>query len=294
VSSSNTVPNEEIVTDSAEGAGRLPTISFDQLERIAKAFIFIAGMFYAFGVMVSNLYYLSLGISDFSSLRPKYVITGGWSVLFLLFAALPATLPTLLAASCGELKIRIKKSQARIKGWHFILMAIFGVILAGVLTTTMSALLGVRDFGRWPEFVVSAGAAANSLVMVGVGLVLFHRSGANPISSVGLWCVVPIMSFIGAYGIATCLYDQIAEGVGGGKPIAAEVVLNKDGMAFWKATGAIPVGEGSMRTGKVKILYQNDKEIVLRAQYLDGQKTKEKIIILNKTLVDGLLPTESN
>src|SRR5262249_10866700 len=63
-------------------------------------------------LLVSNEYLVSLGISDFSSLRPKFVLTGAWVFLMYAFSSLPALLPALYMYRFG----RDRRNVLRIVG----------------------------------------------------------------------------------------------------------------------------------------------------------------------------------
>ncbi|SRR6266481_462397 len=81
-------PNMSPDSDTAQGKPELFT--FELFERAAKITIVIVGVLYGLGLLITNTYLASIGVSDFSSIKPKYIITGAWSFLILLLAALPS------------------------------------------------------------------------------------------------------------------------------------------------------------------------------------------------------------
>jgi hypothetical protein len=97
--------------------------------------------------------------------------------------------------------------------------------------------------------------------------------------------------FLATNQIGIRIYRLIPDAYGGGKPVSAQLLLNYDGVVFWKQTGAIvPNDKDSVSSGPIKILYQSEHELVIEAPSSDGPQTKEKIIRLKTELVDGILP----
>jgi hypothetical protein len=58
-----------------------PMSPFEIAEKITKAAALVLAVSYSLGVLISNQYLMALGASDFASVRPKYVITGLWTIL---------------------------------------------------------------------------------------------------------------------------------------------------------------------------------------------------------------------
>ena len=59
----------------------------------------MVAVLYVIGLLVSNEYLMYWGISDFSSFRPKCVLTGTWTVILLTGFLLPVIAPFLLIPS---------------------------------------------------------------------------------------------------------------------------------------------------------------------------------------------------
>ena len=60
---------------SAEGS-RSRADLLDQMEKVGRGFGAVAVASYAIGLLVTNIYLGEIGVSDFASLRPRYVLTG--------------------------------------------------------------------------------------------------------------------------------------------------------------------------------------------------------------------------
>jgi len=258
--------------------------SFAALENVAKSLLIFVTLLYALGLIVTNQYLMSLGISEFSSLRPKYVVTGTWTFLLLLAGSLPILTPVAFLLRLPE----DRKSK----------LNILGVLCGGLI---MGVGLAFNLEGLILEVLRAGLVRATAIICVTsvftalpIGLWAFARRipGIRPILSSTL--VIAICgSLVALSGLIVDVYQEVPEALGGGKPMIADLVLNSAGVAFWKQTGALfDNNPGSMNAGRVKILYQNDHELVIKAPYKNGQQPKEKVIILNKSLVDGILPAE--
>jgi hypothetical protein len=63
------------------------------VEHAVKSLAAFTVLLYALGLLTANQYLMGIGISDFSSLKPKFVLTGIWSFAFYLFSSSPIVIP---------------------------------------------------------------------------------------------------------------------------------------------------------------------------------------------------------
>jgi hypothetical protein len=78
------------VTDSQDKADfTQPANLKDAVELTAKLVAGLAIVCYAFGLISTNLYLAKFGITDFSVLRPKCIVTGGWVLSVILISSAP-------------------------------------------------------------------------------------------------------------------------------------------------------------------------------------------------------------
>lgn len=258
-----------------------PEKASDLFESISKASVVLIAGLYGIGLLVTNAYLLSIGISDFSSLRPKYVVTGGWTAVLLFLSSAPYLIARDMLDS--------SKPNKWMRRGFVIMVAIFIVLMYCLIAT---------DLLRVHNWVVVSVALES---IFGTGFVCyFARYAGNRFKERSwkrlhvVWFLGPAI-FLGSYTLLSSvgrkLYPNVPEGIGGGKPVEARLVLNANGTAFWNQTNCLPLnGKPAVTTAPVEILYQSEHRIVIKAPYDDGSSRKSKVIVLNDSLVDGILP----
>ena len=261
--------------------------SFEIFEKITKASIVLVAVLYSLGLLVSMQHLMALGVSDFSSLRPKYIATGAWTLLLFLLAAFPALMPAIALFFSPPPKWSARVGFAfflvfatafgiAITFEHFLLKSlgiplpysvpreVFSLTYTVTLTTFLCLFMWIDSYGR--------PASRRYLILISV-------------------YIIPSTIFFTTHDYLQNIYVQVPEALGGGKPTIGELILNKDGIVFWRQArlfaGTAPE---SSSTGQVKILYQSEREFVLQAPYGNGNGKKDRIVIMNKSLVDGVLP----
>ncbi len=86
-------------------------------------------------------------------------------------------------------------------------------------------------------------------------------------------------------------YQSIPQGLGGGRPTVATLVLNKEGVKFWNRIGweTLAGDEEAVRTGPVAILHQTDQELwLLRVNRERTDSAIPEWIAIQKSLVNGI------
>jgi hypothetical protein len=311
-------------TELDEGTPKPPSF-FDTLQRvtkktqvIGKSLVVLLAVLYGLGLFVSSQHLMTLGVSDFSAVRPKYVVTGMWAAMLLLIAALPALASAMM---WRYVRPELWKQWSTRLTWVllFLMSAFFAWILINLifLTLAISSKPNVRlihlETLLQSRGIIPLVACVNGGFFVAAFLWLYTRGVSKPTEEAPkkpteggitdqmelkvrlgvFFCLgiyVACFAFFTIHKFLEPLYVQVPESIGGGKPVVAQMILNKDGLAFWKQTEAlVPEGKESTRTGPIRILYQNEHEFVIKAPYKDGQ---EKIIIIKKSLVEGILPEE--
>lgn len=276
--SSSPAPIPEVPKKPDEPIGTLRSlINFPvaQLEPMAKALVaFVAGV-YALGLLVTNRYLISFGISDFSSLRPRYVFTGTWALWLIIIGAVPA----------------IALFQPP-NGWQ----NLFRNIVAGLMMTaallflTLPALdLSLFDPRVWVRFsfivleeLIVAGSFSQFANEQKIPLMQLFRAGL--VIGFG-FTVVTVIS-------TKPLYGSIPEGLGGGKPMTATVIFDPQGVSVWEQAG-MPFAAGTKRNSqKVKIIYEDEHNLYVEGLYGDPKKASAKMVIVSRSLVNLILPED--
>jgi len=287
-------PQESPLPEAAAGVPSL--LSFDTFEKISKVFVVFVAVLYGLGLLVTNQYLLSLGVSDFSSLKPKYVITGAWTLALMVIDCLPALFVFGLFRSKSSILKRfwLRITIGLIGGIGFALLA--RAFLYYVIT--LYPYLSSASVLQTPN--VLKGMVIGSSVL---GFILLFRIVTTQQDRRSFWGMT---SFVGLYGvlvlstaIGTSEYPRVPEAWGGGRPLHVSLVLNETGIKFWRVTGAVPPDKDSMRTPEIEVLYQNDHEMLISAPCDlvgplpdGGHRVEKRRIMLNKSLVDGILPKE--
>ena len=268
-----------------------PKTTFEMLEKITKAAVAVLAVSYGLGLIVSNQYLAPLGISDFSSLKPKYILTGLWTLLLLTIGSLPVSFRFIAAP-----KSRAEKYSVSIP--------VGLLVSSGAITTFLAVVLGF-DFSKQTWRII---AAIFFYLIFGGCLTAFYwkrlwvdvRTDRSVIFDwfmviVSLcFTLVPVTR-----GVAENIYRQVPEALGGGEPVGACVILYKDkgGAEFWSQAGVVedePLKrfEGNMRL--VKIVYQDEKNLLVEGVDMNNPNLNSagKAIVISRDLVEGFVMTD--
>jgi hypothetical protein len=271
--------------------GESKRFNLEAFEPVAKSLSVMIAMFYGVGLLVTNFYLARWGISDFGPLKPKYVITGAWSLTLCLIASLPVTVPLF------ELRRRAKRSpvlqigepsfnrttrRKLLSEWRSV---IGGLGLGFALLNICYLLLGV-DTSQIPFLKINL----SLMVVASLGSFWFweewenrQQSGEIPVAGVFLLAAMFILVLS---IVSTRVYGLVPDYVGGGKPVTAELILNLEGSSFWTETESGFLNS-QRRTRPVKIIYQGENEIYVFAPFNEGGKVQERLVIISKRLIEG-------
>ena|SRR5579864_3419586 len=291
---------------------------FEMAEKITKAAALVLAVSYALGVLISNQYLVALGVSDFASLRPKYIITGLWTIVLILLAALPfwAAMEAIRAFShknvifAGALLFVV--ACAFLLALEPFVFSLLGcdISLKPLLDghASMSDITQSKSFYKacfsvilvvWTGIVFSA-------IMIGRIKRMAKSSRKQPMAMyaiVGLFVCTTLAS--AGYTIATGIYGHIPAASGGGQPLKGRLILNKDGEAFWaeaRITGTHNIAELQFRVKDpvitprsrvAKVYYEDDHNMVVQIDDSHGGEGEIVTMILNKALVDAFI-TDKN
>jgi hypothetical protein len=261
---------------------------FDMIEKVTKAAVLVLAVSYGLGLIVTNQYLAPLGISDFSSLKPKYVLTGLWTLLLLALGSFPLTFKFIIPPKAGA-----ERYYVTIPVGLFMSILNIAIFLVFVLGLDISK-------GAWPDtvetfsYLIGGGCfAAFYCRPVGQDVKTDRSVIFNWFMVIVSLCVtlVPVTK-----GIAQGIYRHVPEALGGGEPIGACVMLKSEkGAAFWKQAGINPLKpeEDKLhlmddRTKLVLIVYQDEKNILVEGNDPYAPKEYEgKTVLISKDLVEG-------
>jgi hypothetical protein len=196
------------------------------LEAMAKLGAVIIAMLYVVGLLISNEYLTTLGLTDFSLLRVKCVFTGAWAVPMIFVASLPA-LTLWIFEPFAEFRKRYKTLAPALSGWCFLfgfieLLAIFVSVFAN------SYLLKLMSPSHNSAEAVCKIEKDILFGLVIVGMLLSVRARRNVLLG-----VLSAVAVIGAFsGLATQVYPLVGEEFGGGAPVAMKIAFARDAPDF--------------------------------------------------------------
>jgi len=279
--------------DSNTAQAKLELFTFELFERAAKVTIVAVGVLYSLGLLITNTYLALIGVSDFSSIKPKYIVTGAWSSLVFLLASLPSIFLILGWHELRNYEIQLKN----------LIVDLLSRVIVGIMITVYGYHILIFSLHIQDSFLFSTlifkwtGSVSVAIIFswYWIKIWLKRRSPSiltsKLVNYTYLVFVIWLAMILGGITLtAKKIYAKTPEALGGGKPTAAELIFNPEGMTFWKQAGATePTSPSSTNSGRVLILYQDEHEFVIKTQYKNGN---DKIIFLNKSLVQGFLPKE--
>jgi len=183
--------------------------------------------------------------------------------------------------------------------WKTLGVALIGwalfVFLWAVIFATLTADIEnkIEEYKGIQSLLFSASGSALFLIVLRFITARVQKLKRLSVAAVSFSLLVIIISF--SYELAFDFYDHVPEALGGGKPMSASLILTKEGVEFWNQIG----GEFLCKcasTGAVLIMYQNEREVVLLTTHTEtelGKWFKRKPVILNKSLVNGIIPYPS-
>lgn len=269
-----------------------PPSIFEMVENVTKAAALVLAVSYGLGLIISNQYLAPLGISDFSSLKPKYVLTGLWTLLMIATASLPVTLR--LGAGSNSLAQK-KPVVAFFGGLGFSVVGILA-LLSVVLRFDMTH---VREGAVLYTLFSVLAASMNAAYFIN----RLRRDLRKPDRSILFDSFMLILSLCFVLvpmtqNIASNIYDYVPDAMGGGEPISACVMLKSEkGAQFWKQAGVTledwdsPLHLFDDRTRIVLIVYQDEKIMVVEGRDRNAPKkaAEGRTIVISKDLVEGYM-----
>ena len=129
------------------------------IEGATKAILAVVAMAYVMGLVVSNLYLIKIGVTDFSLLKVKCVFTGVASLILLIVSILPGYV------AIATIRILLNRR----KGWKeciggiflFLLAEFFALLITGLVYATLISPVGERSAAAIPNSPRSPNVSTN-------------------------------------------------------------------------------------------------------------------------------------
>lgn len=258
----------------------------------------VLAVLYGFGLLITNQYLSRIGVTDFSSIRPKYVLTGAWGLTLIAAAAFPAIVT-------WALPLRFRHRFLEDSPFRDVVTLLTATAVTIPLTNGVAILISDRTFDLGSFFLLLV-ASSGPVFIASRMLSAIRRVGARGLTVLSILLTVCFASVIIIWSLLLAVvYPVVAPSLGGGKPPRAELILNPIGVQFWKEVARPPSSDSDpVRTPPVAILFQDqDKLVILRdVTAMAGAKRitlfgvsapyrlrYDGIIVIRKSLVEGMV-----
>jgi hypothetical protein len=273
-----------------------------QLDQLVRSFAVIAAAFYVIGFLTANSYLYLLGVSDFSLLRTRFILTGvmvmaplAFALAFGVYAAIDASL-----------------FERRAEGFNRTWLWIVGdVLLPFTLYFALFAVLAENDAGAALLDAALLSLVCSAIVLIFLAsLAVYRRADRRPVSRLfyrgdrvvaerfndrfgipgGLvehlvFIIVGTLLALGYIGLfGQRFYPVLPEQLGGGRPRAVQLLIAPDAVAALNRLG-IPVEAGDLLTPLVELLWEGEQSYVVRLPDPD----RRSVIQIDQALVNGVV-----
>lgn len=271
-----------------DSVGRLRDLGLDGVIKLIGAGTVLI---YVIGLIVVQLYLLSVGVSDFGMVRTRFILTGALTLLpLLLLAFLVFTAVSLLSFIRSNWKaggsIVARVGITLFGPLWFVLCILLGTIFlydAGVryksptgdyLLFTLVPVLGV---------VLGLGAIAG-FIRFGepLGTVVINRFTLVTLCAQAVFFSL-LAGFLYLDFFANSVFPIVPEQFGGGRPRSVEVVFPEESATWARANGLM--SEGDTVTKPLLLLWETDAVIVLR----DSADVSDSVIQVNRDDISAVI-----
>jgi hypothetical protein len=255
------------------------------LETTAKISFAILATLYVVGLLVSNAYLTTLGITDFSLLRVRCIFTGLWAIPITVIACLPVV-GFGGYKSFQQFRKPFKSTVFPFVAWGFLyvggelFLAGFAVLFNDYLLSQLSDSGKVTEaFGFFPVGnAVRAAFHIEKDVLIGVTLMGVALMSVR--KNVRLPILFTIAITIGFLDLPLHAYRIVRNEFGGGAAIRVQIVFTNEtpdiSQLGYKRNGQIST--------ELSLLYENENRIVLR------EETCKRLLIVERKAVIAIFP----
>jgi hypothetical protein len=259
----------------APGRGKIP------IETLVRSVATVGALFYVLGFLTTNAYLYRLGVSDFSLLRTRFILTGVLTIAPLalaLIGGLYAALDVTVYGGDGALTTRaylwILLDVACPFTLYFVLFSV--VAENDVITSARDAAL----LSAACAVIVLAALAAVAVYRKSERRPLSHlayrgqpvtydrfteRFGVpNAVVETTIFAVAGVMlilAYIGLFG--QYFYPTMPEQLGGGRPRVAQILVSADAVPAVRELG-LDVTEDAPLSPPVELLWEGEESYVIR------------------------------
>lgn len=260
------------------------------LKSLGSTATIMVAVFYGVGLLVTNVYLLGIGVTDFNLFRVRCVLTGSWATLMMAAACLPVA--TLMAIIVSE---RNPNPHFRITRRTSPVFLIGSIAVGFMLEVLITSIIRISTSSRlvlW--YGVDCGVFLLPLAFYSFSYFQKKRIGERPYFAsdaaikfiTGVFVVMCVVLSVSHKG--RVVYPSVPAAFGGGRPQKAKLILNQEGVIAWnKIPGRdspLPT-PGFVLTPEIDILYENETQIVFT-------RDKDSIVSLDRKLISAIITSK--
>lgn len=272
------------------------------LEPLVKSLAAITAVFYVVGFLTTNAYLYKLGVSDFSLLRTRFVLTGVLTLIPLALALMGGMYAAVDTAAFGG----IGRNMSRASLW-----ALADISVPFLLYFLLFWFVADNDPATSARDAALLSAICAVIVAAFLAaLALFQRSGRRPVShlvyrrkSVSYerftgWFGIPdgvveclvfavagtllLFAYIGVFG--DHFYPMIPEQIGGGRPRVVQLLVAADAVPAVRELGLHVTAEAPV-SPPVGLLWEGEQAMIVRLP----PPHERTVVQLSRGLIDGIV-----
>ncbi len=271
-------------------------------EMLIKSLAAIAALFYVVGFFTTNSYLYLLGVSDFSLLRTRFILTGVLVLAPLVLA--------LIGGIYAAVDMAIHRDEAGLTSRAY-LWILADIALPFVLYFALFSVVAENDLvdSARDAALLSAICAAIVLVVL-ASAALYRQSGRRPLSHLAsrrkpvsyerfhfqfgipdtiveslIFAVggfVLFLLYLGIFG--QYFYPRLPEQLGGGRPRAAQLLIAAEAIPAARELG-LDISADSPLSPPIELLWEGEDSFVIRLP----PPHNRSVVQLARGLVDGVV-----
>lgn len=268
----------------------------DWIENTSKLILVVVAVLYSLGLIVTNSYLLSFGITEFGLLRPRFVLTGALSVLPLAVGLFSCYLACFVTAMFLEIVFKGPSTYLIRLIIFYVISLVFSVLmffypvffwsLGGSQSLWVAVAMGI--IGVYPYFIIGFSEVFEPMILSRISNgddlqpnvvlpkwhQLIRQMGKLNSGVIGFGGFVIICLYMGV--MVRGIFPSVPQQFGGGEPRTVVLVLDQD------------ANPGSFEIQNllepVELIWQTEAGYVVRQD--DGS-----VVLVNDRIVNGVILT---
>ena len=272
------------------------------IETLVRSVAIVGAIFYVLGFLTTNAYLYKLGVSDFSLLRTRFILTGVLTLAPLVLA--------LIGGIYAAVDIAIYGGDEGLSGRAY-LWVLADVALPFALYFVLFSVVAENDVIDSARDAALLSAVCAVIVLATLAaLALYRKSERRPMSHLvnrgkpvnydrfterfgvpntvvesmifGVGGVVLFLAYIGLFG--QYFYPTIPEQLGGGRPRSAQILISADAVQAVRELG-LQITEDAPLSPPVELLWEGEESYVIRLP----RPHHRAVVQIARGLVDGVV-----